>query len=540
MSIGKAPDVRCPALTDPRPRDTSAPAQSRGLLRTGALVGGLTFVSRILGLARDVVIAVLFGARPEADAFFVAFRIPNLFRRLFAEGAFSQGFIPVLAAYRQAQSHAEVRRFVGRVAGVLGLVLLLLTLIGILAAPLVIGVFAPGFEGSGGRHDLASEMLRITFPYLFLISLTALCAGVLNSYNRFAVPAITPVWLNLCLIAAALGLAGRLEEPIMALAWGVLVAGVVQFLFQLPALARIDMLVRPRLEPRDPGVRRVVTLMLPAAFGASVSQINLLIDTVLASFLVAGSISWLYYADRLMELPLGIFAIALATVLLPRLSREHAEGSPEVFSATLDQGMRLGLLVTVPAAAALVVLAEPLIATLFHYGAMGAEDVRQAAFALKAYALGLIGFTGVKILAPGFFARQDTRTPVRIALWAMAVNLVLNLALILPLAHVGLALATSVAALVNALLLLRGLRSEGVWRPAPEWRGFLLRLGGATAAMVALLWFVAPPAETWLAADVARRVIWMAFLVPAGVAAYFIVLALAGLGPKRLLRTFLH
>lgn len=513
--------------------------RSRGLLRSGAVVGSLTFVSRILGLARDVVIATMFGARPEADAFFVAFRIPNLFRRLFAEGAFSAGFIPVLAEYRRAHEHAEVRRFVGRVAGALGLALLLLTLIGMLAAPLIIQVFAPGFDGEDGRHELAAAMLRITFPYLFLISLTALCGGVLNSFGRFAVPAITPVWLNLCLIAAALGLAGHLDEPIMALAWGVLIAGLVQFVFQLPALRRIDVLVAPRVAPRDPGVRKVVALMLPAMFGASVSQLNLLIDTLLASFLVAGSISWLYYADRLMELPLGIFAIALGTVLLPRLSREHADGAPEVFSATIDQGLRLGLLVTVPAAAALVTLAQPLITTLFHYGAMEATDVRQAGLALMAYSLGLIGFTGVKILAPGFFARQDTRTPVRIALWAMGVNLVLNLALILPLAHVGLALATSTAALVNAGLLLRGLQKAGVWQPQPEWRRFLFQLAAATAGMVILLILVAPAADVWLAAGIRQRVLWMALLVPGGVLIYFGILAACGWGPRRLLRTYL-
>lgn len=525
------------------PAEQAVPVRGRGLLRSGALVGALTFISRILGLVRDVVIAVLFGARPEADAFFVAFRIPNLFRRLFAEGAFSAGFIPVLSEFRSARSHGEVRLFVARVAGMLGVALLLLTLVGMLAAPLVVGVFAPGFDGDSdgdrGRFELASAMLRITFPYLLLISLTALCAGVLNSFGRFAIPAITPVWLNLSLIAAALGLAGHLDEPIMALAWGVLFAGLLQFVFQLPALARIDMLVLPRLAPKDPGVKKVMNLMLPAAFGASVSQLNLLIDTMLASLLVAGSISWLYYADRLMELPLGIFAIALATVLLPRLSREHADGEPEAFSATLDQGLRLGLLVTVPAAAALVVLAQPLITTLFHYGAMGTLDVQQSAFALMAYSLGLIGFTGVKILAPGFFARQDTRTPVRIALWAMGVNLVLNLALILPLAHVGLALATSIAALVNAGLLLRGLHRAGVWRPQPRWWGFLARLGAATSVMVVLLLWAAPAASDWLAAGLQQRVVWMTLLVPAGVLAYFGVLAALGFGPRQLLRTYL-
>lgn len=527
-------------MTDPQSdSDQDTAGTRRGLLRTGALVGALTFMSRILGLVRDVVIANLFGARPEADAFFVAFRIPNLFRRLFAEGAFSQGFVPVLADYRQRHGEAEVRAFIGRVAGALGLVLLAVTLVGMLGAPLLISLFAPGFDGDDGRRALAIDLLWLTFPYLLLISLTALCAGVLNSFNRFAVPAITPVWLNLCLIGAALGLAGHLQEPIMALGWGVLLAGVVQLGFQLPAMARIRMLTRPRFRPRDAGVRRVGRLMLPAMFAASVSQINLLIDTLLASLLVTGSIAWLYYADRLMELPLGIFAIALATVLLPRLSREHAQGDPDGFSASLDQGLRLGLLVTVPAAAALVVLGPGLIAALFHYGAMTGEDVRQSGMALQAYALGLIGFTGVKIAAPGFFARQDTVTPLRIALWAMGANVVLNLALILPLAHVGLALATSLAALLNAGLLMLGLRRQGVWRPAPGWGGFLLRLGLATLALVLLLGIVAPALEAWLVADLRTRVIWLLGLVPAGVLTYFGVLALLGYGPRWWRREFL-
>lgn len=526
-------------MTEQRQPAPETGQQRTGLLRTGALVGALTFVSRILGLVRDIVIANLFGARPEADAFFVAFRIPNLFRRLFAEGAFSQGFVPVLADYRQRHDEAQVRSFIGRIAGALGLLLLACTVLGMLAAPVLISLFAPGFDGEDGRRALAIDLLRLTFPYLLLISLTALCAGVLNSFNRFAIPAVTPVWLNLCLIGAALGLAGHLDEPVMALGWGVLLAGVVQLGFQLPAMARIRMLTRPRFQPRDPGVRRVATLMVPAMFAASVSQLNLLIDTLLASLLVTGSVAWLYYADRLMELPLGIFAIALATVLLPRLSREHAAGDPATFSASLDQGLRLGLLVTVPAAAALVVLGPALIAALFHYGAMTTNDVRQSGFALQAYALGLIGFTGVKILAPGFFARQDTRTPLRIAFWAMGVNVALNLALIVPLAHVGLALATSLAALLNAGLLLLGLYRAGVWQPAAGWHGFLLRLGTATLVLVLVLWLAAPSTAVWLEAGLRQRVQWLALIVPGGVLGYFAVLALLGYGPRWWRREFL-
>ena len=508
----------------------------RSLLGSGAVVGSMTLLSRILGLVRDVVIAVLFGARPEADAFFVAFRIPNLFRRLFAEGAFSQGFIPVLSEYRARRTPAEVRTLVAHVAGLLGLALLAVTVLGVAGADVVIELFAPGFGGDdSGRAALAADMLRITFPYLLLISLTALCGGVLNAYGHFAVPAFTPVWLNVCLILAALGLAPRLDEPVMALAWGVLLAGIAQLAFQFPTLARLRMLALPRPALRDEGVRRVWRLMLPAAFGASVGQLNLLIDTLLASFLGAGSIAWLYYADRLMELPFGIFAIALSTVLLPRLSREHALADGEQFGRTLDAGLRLGLLLTAPAATALVALAVPLIATLFGHGVMSDADVLASAGALQAYALGLLGFTGVKILAPGFFARQNTRTPVRIAVVAMLVNLTLNLALIGPLAHVGLALATSIAACVNAALLLRGLRREGVFAAASGWPAFLARLGTACAGLAAALVLAAPAATAWLAMALPLRILWLAGLVVAGVLVYFGILAALGYGPRRLL-----
>lgn len=533
---------------DPAPRGGAGGGGSEGepsLARAGSLVASMTMVSRVLGLARDVVVASVFGARPEADAFFVAFKIPNFFRRLFAEGAFSQGFVPVLAEYRTTRSEAEVRRLVGRVAGLLGAALLALTVLGVFGADLVISLFAPGFGAEGGDGDalgrrvLAVEMLRITFPYLLLISLTALCGGVLNTYGRFAVPAFTPVWLNVALIAAALGLAPRMDEPVMALAWGVLIAGIVQLLFQFPALARIRMLAVPAIAPRDPGVRRVWSLMLPAAFGASVSQINLLIDTMLASFLVAGSISWLYYADRLMELPLGIFAIALATVLLPRLSASHARSDRAAFSTALDQGLRLGLLLTLPAAIALLVLAGPLIATLFHYGVMTEADVQASARALQAYSLGLIGFTGVKILASGYFSRQDTRTPVRIAVIAVATNVVLNLLLIGPLAHIGLALATSIAALLNAGLLLRGLLRGDHWQRQAGWPAFLARLACAGAALAVLLVVVNPGMDRWFDAGIGVRALWMSGLVVLGVGTWFGVLALTGLGPRRLRRELL-
>lgn len=496
----------------------------------------MTMLSRVTGLVRDVVIAVLFGATGAADAFFVAFKIPNFFRRLFAEGAFSQGFVPVLGEYHTRRPHDDVRRFVALVAGDLGLVLLGVTLVGVLLAPWVITVFAPGFIDDAARFELAGDMLRITFPYLLLIALTALCGGVLNTYDQFAVPAFTPVLLNLSLIGCALGLTGYFERPVVALAWGVLLAGIVQLAFQLPSMARLRLLPVPRVGWRDEGVRRVLLLMGPVVFGASVAQINLIIDTLLASFLRQGSISWLYYADRLMELPVALVGISLGTVILPRLSRQHAAMEQTQFSATLDWAARAAALLAFPAAAALYVLAEPIIASVFQYGALTAFDVSMAALALKAYAIGLPGFVGVRIFAPGFFARQDTRTPVRFAVVALGINITLNLALIVPLAHAGLALATGVAAIANAMMLLRGLLRAGHYAPSAGWARFAVQLLFANALMVfALVWYAAPTSQ-WIAWDATTRIAQLAMLVLLGGASFFLGLLLAGARPWQLIR----
>lgn len=506
-----------------------------GLLRSSSIVGLMTLLSRVLGLVRDVVIAGYFGAGGSADAFFVAFKVPNFLRRLFAEGAFSQAFVPVLSEYRSQRDLAAVQQLVGSVSGALGSVLLLVTLVGVLGAPLLAALFAPGFYLAGGeKFALAAEMLRITFPYLLLISLTAFCGAILNAYGRFAVPAFTPVLLNLSLIASAVLLSPVLDEPIMALAWGVLMAGAVQLLFQLPFLARLSLLPRPQRGWQDEGVRRILKLMLPALFGVSVAQINLLLDTVLASFLQTGSVSWLYYSDRLSELPLGVFGIAIATVILPSLSRRHAEKSAEQFRRTLDWAVRMVLLIGVPAALALVILAEPLLTTLFHYGEMGGRDVQMAAQSLRAYGFGLIAFMLIKVLATGFFSRQDTATPVRIAVRAMAANMVFNLLLIWPLAHAGLALATTLSAFLNAGLLLRGLIRDGVFRWQQGWGRFLLQLGLANGALVILLLALVQPAEQWLHAGLMQRVEWMALLVFAGVAVYAAVLVASGVRLRHL------
>ena len=516
--------------------NASKPKRSGGLLRSSGIVGIMTMLSRVLGLTRDVVIANYFGASGSADAFFVAFKIPNFLRRLFAEGAFSQAFVPVLSEYRSQRDLVEVRQLVRRVAGSLGGILLLVTLLGVVAAPLLTILFAPGFyQASEEKFQLASSLLQITFPYLLLISMTAFCGAILNSYERFAVPAFTPVLLNVVLIGSAVFLSQYMDPPIMALGWGVFMAGVLQLLFQLPFLAHLKLLPIPQWGWRDEGVRRILKLMIPALFGVSVAQINLLLDTVLASFLQTGSVSWLYYSDRLSELPLGVFGIAIATVILPSLSRKHAQKSAQEFSSTLDWAIRMVLLIGVPAAIALVLLAEPLLITLFHYGEMTDKDVMMSAMSLRAYALGLVAFMLIKVLAPGYFSRQDTKTPVKMAMKAMIANMVFNLMLIWPLQHAGLALATTMSAFMNAGMLGWGLYKAGVYRLHDEWKMFLLRLICASAALIAVLLLLNHPVAAWLQADLATRGMWTALLVVAGMAVYLITLVAMGLRLRHLL-----
>ncbi len=510
-----------------------------GMLKATAKVGSWTLVSRVLGLVRDIVFATYFGAGKGTDAFFVAFKIPNFFRRLFAEGAFSQAFVPVLAEYKTQREHAEVQSLVRAVSGTLGAILLVLTIVAMLAAPAVVSVFAPGFLLKyPDKFVLTAELLRITFPYLMLISLTALAGGILNTYGRFGVPAFTPVLLNVSLITAAIWFAPQLEEPrrVVALAWGVFAAGVVQLAFQLPFLARLRLLRWPRWGWRDSGVRRILKLMLPAVFGSSVAQINLLFDTVIASFLVTGSVTWLYYSDRLVEFPLGVFGIALATVILPTLSEQHARSSPEQFARTLDWALRWVVLIGVPATLGLVILAGPILTTLFQHGDFTSADVIMARLSLMAYGLGLLGFIMVKVLAPGFYARQDTRTPVRIGIIAMVANMVLNVAFVVPLAwfevsgaHAGLALATSLAAFVNAGLLLRGLVRDGVFRAQPGWARLLLQCLSGCSAMALVLWWLGDSMELWSARNLGERLAHLLLNVGAGVGVYFAALHLLGL-----------
>lgn len=511
-----------------------------GLLRASALVSTGTLSSRVLGLVRDVVLAGLLGAAANADAFFVAFKVPNFLRRLFAEGAFAQAFVPVLTDTREQGSHAAVKALVDRVTAALGATLLGLTLLAIVGAPAVAMVFAPGFSADPAKLELTGDLIRITFPYLLLISLTGLAGGILNSYGRFAVPAFTPVLLNLSLIAAALLLAPRFAEPAFALAWGVLLAGMLQLLFQLPALHGLGLMPRPRWDPRHPGLRRILVLMVPALFGVSVSQINLLLDTVLASLLPDGSVAWLYYSDRLTELPLGVFAIAIATVILPALSAQRAQAAADAFAATLDWALRCVLLIAIPATVALAVLAPQILTTLFQYGAFAAVDVTQSAHSLRAYTLGLTAFMLVKVLAPGYYARQNMAQPVRIGILAMVANMIMNPILVLPLmwrfdlGHMGLALATSLSAWLNAGLLYRGLRRDSVIRPSRELAWLLPRLLLAVAMMGAALWLITPSLAEWFEQPWWWRVIWLAAICGAGLGVYAAVLALLGLRPAML------
>src|SRR2546421_775713 len=469
------------------------------LLRTLAPVSSLTLVSRILGYVRDFIIARAFGAGLATDAFFVAFRIPNLLRRLFAEGAFSQAFVPVLAAHKSSDA-SETKRLIDGVATLLFLALMAAAAIGVVLAPLVVYISAPGFAADPAKFDLTVTMLRITFPYILFISLVAFSAGVLNTWNRFSVPAITPALLNVAFIIGALGFAERFDPPVLVLAWAVFAGGVLQLALQVPFLLRMGLLPRWRLDLSHPGVRRILKLMAPAAFGVSISQISLVINTIFASFLVTGSVSWLYYADRLMEFPAGVLGVALGTILLPSLSKYHASAEHEEYSRLLDWGLRLTVLLAVPSAVALAVLAIPLIAALFHYGRFTPEDAWMTRQALAAYSIGLVGMILVKILAPGFYARQNIKTPVKIGILTLAATQLMNLAFIWPLRHAGLALAIGLGACLNAALLYRRLRADGVYTPQPGWALFALKVGAAVAIMALALFFVMGPASWWLAA----------------------------------------
>lgn len=506
------------------------------LLKALAAVSSMTLLSRIMGFVRDTLIARVFGAGMYSDAFFVAFKLPNLLRRLFAEGAFSQAFVPILAEYKTRLGHDATQNLVDHVASLLGLALAVVTVIGVLAAPALVYVSAPGFSGNPEKFDLTVQLLRVTFPYIFFISLVSLAGGILNTYSKFSVPAFTPVLLNVAFIGCALWLAPYLHPPVLALSIAVLLGGILQLAFQVPFLLKIDMLPRPRWSWGDEGVWRILKLMGPAAFGVSISQISLLINTIFASFLATGSVSWLYYADRLMEFPTGMLGVALGTILLPSLSKHHADNSRDEYSALLDWGLRLTLMLALPAAVALAILAVPLITSLFYHGEFSATDVWMTRNALVAYSVGLLGLILVKVLAPGFYASQNIKTPVKIALFTLVITQLMNLAFIGPFKHAGLALAIGLGACANAGLLFYKLRRHGIYRPQPGWGMFLLKVVTAIAAMGIALWFITGSDAGWLARPLPLRWLHLAWAILAGAAAYFIALLALGFRPRHFVR----
>ncbi|MEM9172884.1 MAG: murein biosynthesis integral membrane protein MurJ [Pseudomonadota bacterium] len=521
--------------------DTDQKASTRSLLQATTTVGAMTGVSRVLGLVRDMVFTRLFGASWMMDAFIIANRIPNMLRRFFAEGAFAQAFVPVLNEVRSEGGDVAVRILTARVAGTLGLALFVLTLVGVIAAPLIVAGFSPGFLADADTYALATQMLRITFPYLLFISLTSLAASVLNTYGQFAVPALTPVLLNIVLIACAIWLAPMFDYPTMALAVGVFIGGLVQLGCQLPFVRRLGVLAWPRWSWHDAQVQKIFRLMLPAIFGSSVAQINLIINNVIASLLGEGRITWLYYSDRLMEFPLGVFGIALATVILPSLSRNVAGDDTAQFSATIDWALRLVMLIALPATLGLAVLAGPLITTLFFGGVFNAHDVQMAQASLWAFSGGLTAFITVKVLAPGYFARQDTKTPVKIGVLALAVNLILSLVFVGALiqfdveaTHAGLAMALTCAAAINALLLYTGLRRRKLVSPHAGWWAFSIRILTANAMLIIMLLWFSPQLSWWLQADVADRVLRLSALVIGGVVIYTVTALVAGIRPAHL------
>ncbi|MCP1065133.1 murein biosynthesis integral membrane protein MurJ [Serratia symbiotica] len=498
------------------------------LLKSLAAVSTMTMFSRLLGFARDAIVARVFGAGMATDAFFVAFKLPNLLRRIFAEGAFSQAFVPILAEYKSQQGKQAMRTFIAYVSGLLTLVLAIVTVLGMLAAPWVIYTTAPGFVDTPDKFALTSALLRITFPYILLISLASLIGAILNTWNRFSIPAFAPTLLNVSMIGFALFAAPYFHPPVLALAWAVVVGGILQLGYQLPYLRKIGMLVLPRITLCDAGVWRVMRQMGPAILGVSVSQISLIINTIFASFLVSGSVSWMYYADRLMEFPSGVLGVALGTILLPSLAKSFSSGNQDEYSRLMDWGLRLCFLLALPSAIALGILAKPLTVALFQYGKFSAFDAAMTQRALVAYSVGLMGLILVKVLAPGFYSRQDIKTPVKIAIITLIMTQLMNLTFISSLKHAGLALSIGLAACLNAALLYWQLRQQKIFQPQPGWAVFLSKLGAAVLVMAGVLMSVMWLMPCWDQGNMLERLLRLAVVVVAGVVAYFAVLA--GLG----------
>jgi len=504
------------------------------LLKALVTVGGMTFISRLLGFARDTLIARIFGAGMATDAFFVAFKIPNLLRRISGEGAFSQAFVPILSEYRKQRTPEATRALINHVASLLGLFLVGITILGMLAAPVIVRLTSPGFVSDPAKFALTTDLLRITFPYILFISLVSMAGGVLNAYSKFQVPAFTPVWLNLSFIVAALFVAPHFQNSVYVLAWAVFAGGVIQLLYQLPYLQKIGMLPRYALNTQDEGVRRILRLMGPAIFGVSVAQISIVLNNVFASFMPTGSVSWLYYADRLMEFPTGVLGVALGTILLPSLSKAHVDKSTAEFSQLLDWGLRLTFMLAIPAAVAMAVLSKPLVASLFYYGKFTPADVMQTERALIAYSLSLLGLIMVKVLAPGFYARQNVKTPVKIAIFTLVVTQILNVLFLYftPLRHAGLALAVGLGACLNATLLWVTLQRTGAFIPGKGWLLFLGKLILAVGVMAAALHWFATWSGDWLLMPTWQRLTHLAAVVVLGMAVYFAMLGLLGFRPK--------
>lgn len=530
------------------------------LLKTVATVSGVTLVSRVLGFVRDVLIARIFGADFATDAFYVAFKLPNLLRRIFAEGAFSQAFVPILVEHKNTHEQAETRQFLDRVAGALTLALFVITVIGVIAAPIIIFMSAPGFAASPDKLTMAVTMLRITFPYIFLISLSSLASGILNTYGSFSVSAFTPTFLNLAFIGCSLWLTPYIDPPIYTLAWAVLIGGLLQLGYQLPYLRRLNALPIPKLNLRDNGVARIASKMVPAILGVSVSQISLVINTIFASFLVSGSVSWMYNADRLMEFPTGLLGVALGTILIPSLSKHYANQLPRAYSDLLDWGLRLCIVISVPAGAAIACISLPLVTTLFLGGKFSAVDAQMTHRALLGYSIGLPALIAVKVLAPAFFSRQDVKTPARAAVISLLATQACNIFFLLPLLaercglqllahapawleavwglqHAGLALSISIGATVNAAILYLQLRRLKIYLPMPGWLTYLGKIALATVGMSATVLAMAGSGNSWLIQrPIAERLLHLTPLILAGVAVYFCLLWILGIRPSHFAR----
>ncbi|EGQ7648498.1 TPA: murein biosynthesis integral membrane protein MurJ [Vibrio alginolyticus] len=508
---------------------------SKRLLKSGMIVSAMTFISRVLGLVRDVVVANLMGAGASADVFFFANKIPNFLRRLFAEGAFSQAFVPVLTESHAQGDMDKTRELIARAAGTLGVIVSIVTILGVLGSGVVTALFGFGWfldwmygGPAAEKFDLASVMLKITFPYLWFITFVALSGAILNTLGKFAVSSFTPVFLNVMIILAAWFISPQMSQPEIGLAIGVFLGGLVQFLFQIPFLIKAGVMVKPKWGWRDPGVVKIRTLMIPALFGVSVSQINLLFDTFIASFLQTGSISWLYYSDRLLEFPLGLFGIAIATVILPALSRKHVDAQNEGFAQTMDWGVRMVILLGLPAMLGLMVLAKPMLMVLFMRGEFSPQDVHQASLSLFAYASGLLNFMLIKVLAPGYYSRQDTKTPVKYGIIAMVTNMVFNAIFAYFYGYVGLAIATALSAFVNMALLYRGLHIAEVYQITKRTVFFIIRLSIAGAAMVAAILWQLEDMSVWLGWSFAHRSAVLGMLIGLGAVVYLVVLFLTG------------